>query len=627
MRIYRGESISKSYGEKVLFQGINFSIGEKERIGLIGINGTGKSTLLKIIAQKEEADSGRFEHPKDYKITLLDQQPIFNNDATILEQVLSIDDEINKLIHQYEKTLIELNNCPNDRNIQDRLFHLQAKMDQRNAWERNAKVKSILTKLGLHDFNQKISHLSGGQKKRVALAQVLIQEVDLLILDEPTNHLDYELIQWLQEELQTYKGSVLFVTHDRYFLDQTANKIFELTSGKLYEYPGNYQAYLEAKATRELVEAKQFEKQKSLYKKELEWIRRGAKARTTKQKARIQRFEQLEENLSNQIQKETLEISLSSKRLGKQVIEMKNGYKKYDSKKILEDFNLIVQQNDRIGIVGQNGSGKSTFLNIIAGKETLDHGMITIGQTVKMAYYRQQTEDIVDKKRVIEYLKETSEVIKTIDGTMISASQMLERFLFPSYMHGVPIYKLSGGEKKRLYLLKLLMEQPNVLLLDEPTNDLDTETLTVLEDYLDQFSGVVITVSHDRYFLDKVCDQLLIFSGDGKIEKYYGSYTDYLNTNTKKEKKVNKEEKAIPAQQEKKKKKKLSFKEQKEWEEIHDRIALLEKEIEQLQDEITKEVTNYEKLQQLMKEADEKNKQLEELIERWTYLAEIMEQQ
>jgi len=630
MRIYTGEHVSKSYGEKLLFNDIEFSIGEKERIGLIGINGTGKSTLLKIIAQIEDDDQGEFSYPKDYKIAFLDQDPILNHDLTIIEQVLAADDEINRTIVQYEKTVNELAVNPNHLQFQEKLFHLQTRMDELSAWERNAKAKTVLTKLGLTNVNQKVGFLSGGQKKRVALAQVLIQDADLLILDEPTNHLDFEFIQWLQEELIKFSGSILFVTHDRYFLNYVANKIYELSDGQLYQYPGNYSAYLESKAIREEEETKHKEKQRNLYKKELEWIRRGAKARTTKQKARIQRFEQLENDVQSHQQKDSLEISMTSQRLGKQVMEINNGYKRFDSKKILENFHLLLQPKDRLGIVGKNGSGKSTLLNILAGKERLDDGEYIVGQTVKIAYFTQETVDLDLQKRMIEYIKETGEVVETVDGTKISAAQMLERFLFPPYTHGTPIYKLSGGERKRLYLLKLLMGQPNVLLLDEPTNDLDTETLTVLEDYLELFPGVVITVSHDRYFLDKVCDQLLIFEGEGRITRYFGSYTEFLE-----KQKVDQERSIVsinvkPSEKQeepkKQKKKKLTFKEQKEWEEIDEKISTLEQEIEVLQQEMVKASSDYEKLNDLMKQSEIKNQELEYLIERWTYLAEIAEQ-
>jgi len=630
MRIYTGENVSKSYGEKILFNDIEFSIGEKERIGLIGINGTGKSTLLKIIAQIEDYDHGEFSYPKDYKIAFLDQDPILNHDLTIIEQVLAADDEINRTIVQYEKMVNELAVNPNHLQLQEKLFHLQTRMDELSAWERNAKAKTVLTKLGLTNVNQKVGFLSGGQKKRVALAQVLIQDADLLILDEPTNHLDFEFIQWLQEELIKFSGSILFVTHDRYFLNYVSNKIYELSDGQLYQYPGNYSAYLESKAIREEEETKHKEKQRNLYKKELEWIRRGAKARTTKQKARIQRFEQLENDVQSHQQKDSLEISMTSQRLGKQVMEINNGYKRFDSKKILENFHLLLQPKDRLGIVGKNGSGKSTLLNILAGKERLDDGEYIVGQTVKIAYFTQETVDLDLQKRMIEYIKETGEVVETVDGTKISTAQMLERFLFPPYTHGTPIYKLSGGERKRLYLLKLLMGQPNVLLLDEPTNDLDTETLTVLEDYLELFPGVVITVSHDRYFLDKVCDQLLIFEGEGRITRYFGSYTEFLEKQKVDQERsiVNNNVKPSEKQEEpkKQKKKKLTFKEQKEWEEIDEKISTVEQEIEVLQQEMVKASSDYEKLNDLMKQSEMKNQELEYLIERWTYLAEIAEQ-
>ncbi|MBM7654837.1 ABC-F family ATP-binding cassette domain-containing protein [Neobacillus cucumis] len=629
MKMLKVENISKTYGEKQLFDHISFTISEKERIGLIGINGTGKSSLLKIIAGLDAPDDGKIITAKDYSITFLAQQPELDPDKTVLEQVYHGDAPILKLMRDYEQTLLKLNISPNDMKVQEELFQLQKQMDALNAWDASTNAKSILMKLGIEDFTKKMGEMSGGQKKRVALAQVLIAEPDLLILDEPTNHLDFDSVKWLEDYLSRYNGSILLVTHDRYFLDRVANRMFELDGGNLYSYKGNYAAFLEAKAIREENDAASFEKNKNLFRRELEWIRRGAKARSTKQKARIQRFDELDDKLSNgKPSSEKLDISLNGSRLGKQVFELKDASKRYERKVILEHFNLLVKPGDRIGIIGKNGTGKSTLLNILAQKLPLDEGEFIMGQTVKLAYYTQESEDMDENKRMIEYIKETAEIVETSDGKTISAAQMLERFLFPPFTHGTPIRKLSGGEKRRLYLLKLLMTAPNVLLLDEPTNDLDTQTLTVLEDYLEDFPGVVITVSHDRYFLDKVAEQLLVLLGEGKIDAFYGNYSEFLE----KEGALGAPKetiKPIPSTkvQEKEKKKRLTFKEKKEWEEIDELIASTEAKLEEVAVELATTGSDFTKAQELMKQEKELNEKLEYLIERWSYLAEIAEQE
>lgn len=623
------ENVTKSYGEKVLFHDITLTITERERIGLIGVNGTGKSSLLKIIAGIDQADSGEIIVPKDYRISYLSQDPDLNPDLTVLEQVFHGDTPVLRLLRKYEETLLALTANPEDASIQENLFRLQREMDAHNGWDASSNAKSVLTKLGIENFEKKIGELSGGQKKRVSLAQQLIESPDLLILDEPTNHLDYETVKWLEDYLGRYSGSILLVTHDRYFLDRVTNRIFELSGGNLYSYKGNYAAFLEAKAIREENEAATLEKKKNLFRRELEWIRRGAKARTTKQKARIQRFDKLDDEVSSVKTAEKLDMALGGSRLGKQVFELKEASKAYENQVILKDFNLLVKPGDRIGIIGRNGTGKSTLLNILSGNIPLDSGERIIGQTVKVAYYTQELEDMDENKRMIEYVKETAEVVHTTDGKTISASQMLERFLFPGYTHGTPIRKLSGGEKRRLYLLKLLMDEPNVLLLDEPTNDLDTQTLTVLEDYLEDFPGVVLTVSHDRYFLDKVVEQLLILKGHGEVESYYGNYTEFLEKETFNQKE--KEKAATPKielQAEKQispKKKRMTFKETKEWEEIDEKIANVEERINEISEEIGKTGSDFEKAQTLLAEEQSLNEELEYLIERWTYLSELAE--
>ena len=620
------EHISKTYGEKTLFSDISFTISEKERVGLIGVNGTGKSSLLKLIAGIDVPDSGELITSKDYSISYLAQQPDLNSELTILEQIFAGDAPIFRLLKDYEKTLLLLNEQPENQRIQEKLFELQKEMDTLNGWDVSTNAKTILTKLGIEDFNLKIGTLSGGQKKRVALAQVLIQSPDLLILDEPTNHLDYESIDWLEDYLSRYQGAILIVTHDRYFLDSVTNRIFELDGGQIFTYKGNYAAFLEAKAVREENETATILKQKNLFRRELEWIRRGAKARSTKQKARIQRFEKLDDELSSVKSNEKLDIALKGSRLGKQVFELNGASKRFGDKVLIDDFDLLVKPGDRIGIIGKNGTGKSTLLNILAGKIPLDDGERIIGQTVKVAYYTQESEDMDENKRMIEYLKETAQVIDTADGKTVSAAQMLERFLFPSHTHGTPIRKLSGGEKRRLYLLKILMLEPNVLLLDEPTNDLDTQTLTVLEDYLEEFPGVVITVSHDRYFLDKVVEQLIVLKGDGDIDTFYGNYSEFLEKDTVLPERKKTEIKEEASQKDKPKKKRMSYNEQREFETIEDDIAKVESRLEEISTEMNNTGSDFEKAQKLMEEESELNEKLEHLIERWTYLTELSEQ-
>lgn len=617
------ENITKTYGEKELFKQINFTIGENDRVGLIGVNGTGKSSLLKIVAGIDLPDAGEIIAPKDYSVSYAEQEPKLDEQLTILEQVFAGDSPLLVLLREYEQALITLHEHPDHTEVQEHLFQLQKKLDANNGWEASTNAKTILTKLGITDFEKKVGELSGGQKKRVALAQTLIQDSDLLILDEPTNHLDHESVQWLEEYLTRYRGAILLVTHDRYFLDRVTNRMFELDGGQLYSYKGNYGAFLEAKAIREENEAAVIDKQRNLYRRELEWMRRGAKARTTKQKARIDRFDQLDEKLTNITSSEKLDMSLSGSRLGKQVFELKSATKYYGDLAILKNYDLLVKPGDRLGIIGQNGTGKTTFLNILAGKFPLDHGERIIGQTVKIAYYTQESEEMDESKRVIEYLKEAAEVIETTDGKTISAAQMLERFLFPPYMHGTLIRKLSGGEKRRLYLLKILMTSPNVLLLDEPTNNLDTQTLTVLEDYLESFAGVVITVSHDRYFLDKVATQLLILQGNGEITSYYGNYSEYLEKSKQESSKKAEEKKIVEVKEESKpKKKKLSYNEAREWEQIDDKMEAIESRLKEIDEDMNNIGSDFEKAQQLMDEQKKLNHDLEYLIERWSYLSE-----
>ncbi|RFU65463.1 ABC-F family ATP-binding cassette domain-containing protein [Peribacillus glennii] len=628
MKVFRIENLEKIQGEKLLFKDISFSITEGDKIGIIGVNGTGKSTLLNIIAGLEESDRGAVDHPKDYTISYLSQAPVFDEGLSVLEYLFAAETPIFSLIKDYEQTLLVLQEHPEDTNVQERLLKLQQSMDETNGWDTNANAKTILTKLGLYDFSKKLSELSGGQKKRAALARTLIENPDLLILDEPTNHLDYESITWLEDYLAKYQKSVLFVTHDRYFLDNVSSKIWELTQGNLFEYKGNYADFLESKAVREENETVQRAKKESLFKKELAWIRTGAKARTTKQKARIQRFESLEDDVKNKKTADNLEIELSGSRLGKKVLELKEISKSFGGQPILKHFSFLFKPGDRIGIVGNNGTGKSTLLNILSGRTGIDEGEIETGQTVKLGYYTQENEDMDENLRMIEYIRETAESITLKDGSYISAAQMLERFLFPMNTHGTPIRKLSGGEKRRLYLLKILMSAPNVLLLDEPTNDLDTQTLTVLEDYLESFRGVVITVSHDRYFLDKACRQLLVFKGECHIDFYFGQFSEFLEE-SKAGAAAAVSPKPAPATadsgNENKKKKKLTYKENKEWEEIEGKMQEIEDRLKGVSSEMAGAGSDYVKVKELSDEEAELNDKLEELMERWAYLADKVE--
>lgn len=623
MKMLTAENISKSYGEKVLFQDISFSINEGERIGLIGINGTGKSTLLKIIAGIDEMDSGQIVTSKDYTVSYLSQHPAVDEEATVLEQVFQGDIPILHLLREYEEAVLALEKNPLDENTQSHLFKMQQKMDAMNAWDTSANIKAMLTKLGILDLTAKMKSLSGGQRKRVAMAQCFAQAPDLLILDEPTNHLDHETVEWLEQYLARYQGALLFVTHDRYFLDRVTNRIIELDGGGLYLYDGNYSTFLEGKAVREEQELASEQKRQNLFRRELAWIRRGAKARTTKQKARIDRFNELEKQEGPQA-KEQVDISLSSSRLGKKVLELKDVNKSFGTKKVLDHFTYIVQPQSRLGIIGKNGSGKSTLLNMLVGNISPDSGEIEVGQTVKLAYYTQETEDMDLSMRMIQYIKDTAEVVHTTDGKTISASQMLERFLFPTYMHGTLLSKLSGGERRRLYLLRLLMQEPNVLLLDEPTNDLDTQTLTVLEDYLETFPGVVITVSHDRYFLDKVVDELLVFEGEGKVSTYFGAYTDLLEKqkNTVQVAESPKVEKV--SAKPKQKKKRLSYQEQREWDAIEGEIMELEEGLEAIAEELNQVGSDFTKAQELTDKQQLTEEQLEAKMTRWEELSDLI---
>ncbi|GAA2901696.1 ABC-F family ATP-binding cassette domain-containing protein [Enterococcus pseudoavium] len=622
MKELKVTELYKTFGDKTLFDRISFLIHEKDRIGLIGVNGTGKSSLLTILAGKDSGDGdlSAIEKASDYRIGYLAQEQNFAAELLVLDAIFQGNNPLMQTVRAYEKALLQLAN-ENTSEVQRKFSLAEEAMNKQDAWTADSEAKAILNKLGIDTLDKKISELSGGQIKRVALAQVLIDAPDLLLLDEPTNHLDYDAIQWLESYLKSYPGSLLMVTHDRYFLDRVTNRIFELSFGKLYEYQGNYEAYLVEKAERDRVAVEQEGKRKQLYKQELAWMRAGAKARTTKQQARINRFEDLKENLHQVKTDGQLEVNIATTRLGKKVLELKQASYQIEGKKILDHFDLLIQTKERLGITGKNGAGKSTLLNILAGRLPLDSGVLEIGETVRLAYYTQQNETLDPNKRMIAYLQEAAEEVKQRDGSQISVAEILERFLFPRFMHGTLIGKLSGGEKRRLYLLKLLIQQPNVLLLDEPTNDLDIATLTVLEDYLQEFSGAVITVSHDRYFLDKVAEKLLIFEGNGQITSYFGSIIDYLAQQTP----VKEEKSPKVKPQPKERKKKLSYNEQKEWESIEDDIALLEEKIDELTEAMNHQGDDFTKLQDLQKEIDLTEQTLEEKMTRWEYLSEIVE--
>lgn len=627
MEAYKIEHLNKSYADKEIFNDLNLSISEHERIGLVGINGTGKSTLLKVIGGLDEDFTADITHPNQYRIRYSSQKQDLNGHMTVFEAVLSSDTPTLRIIKKYEEAVNRYALDQSDSNF-NKMMEAQEEMDQKDAWDYNAEIKTILSKLGIHDTTKKIVELSGGQQKRVVLAKTLIEQPDLLLLDEPTNHLDFESIRWLINYVKQYPHTVLFVTHDRYFLNEVSTRIIELDRGKLKTYPGNYEDYIVMRAENELVEQKQQEKQKALYKQELAWMRAGAKARTTKQQARINRFNQLESDVKTQHTQDKGELNLAYSRLGKQVYELKNLSKSINNKVLFEDVTEIIQSGRRIGIVGPNGAGKTTLLNILSNEDQDYEGELKIGQTVKVAYFK-QTEETLDRDiRVIDYLREESEMAKEKDGTSISVTQLLERFLFPSATHGKKVYKLSGGEQKRLYLLRLLVHKPNVLLLDEPTNDLDTETLTILEDYIDDFGGSVITVSHDRYFLNKVVQEYW-FIHDGKIEKIIGSFEDYESFKKELERQAmlsKQTEQQNKHKHQPKKKTGLSYKEKLEYETIMTRIEMTETRLEDLEQEMINASDNYARIKELNEEKEQLEATYEADITRWSELEEIKEQ-
>ena len=591
MNILNIEHISKIYEEKVIFDDVSLGIHSGDKIGVIGVNGTGKTTLLKIIAKINEPDKGQIICGNGIRVSYLPQNPEFPKKQSILEYVMD------------------------GKEHQD--------------WKTESEAKTILTKLGIYDFDEGCDHLSGGQKKRVALARTLVDPTEVLILDEPTNHLDNDMVLWLEEFLNSFRGVLIMVTHDRYFLDRVTNKIVEIDKGKLYEYDTNYSGFVELKVQREEMELATERKRQSLLRVEMEWMKQGIKARGTRQRARTERFEELK-NAKGPSMQQNVEMDSISSRLGKTTIELEHISKGFGDKHLINDFSYIFLRDDRIGFIGPNGCGKSTLMKMIMGILKPDEGNITIGDTVKIGYFAQENEDMTGDIRVIDYIKNVAEYIQTTKG-QASASQMLDRFLFPPELQYTPLDKLSGGEQRRLYLLKVLMEAPNVLILDEPTNDLDIQTLTILEDYLDTFAGIVITVSHDRYFLDRIVNRIFAFEEGGHLKQYEGGYTDYLEkvkpaAKPEKSKPAKKENNGKKFQKEHQKKLKFTYKEQKEFETIDDDIAKLEEKLEQLDEEIMENATNSGKLAELTEQKESAQAELDEKMDRWVYLNDLAEQ-
>lgn len=624
------EAISKQYGLKTLFNDVSFGIDEKDKIGLIGANGSGKSTLLKIIAGAETPDSGKVMATKQKRIAWLPQDSPYNPDDTVLEAVLTSGDPVLSLVYQYEVACKELERTGGmDDKVIDRVSNLSHELDVNRAWELEATVKSVLGKLGLNDETAKMGTLSGGQRKRVALAHALVMPSDALILDEPTNHLDADSVEWLEKYLSRYQGAVILVTHDRYFLDRVANRMIELDGQTANTYTGGYTSYLQQKAEKEEQDARADRKKQALVRQELEWMRSGCKARTTKQKARIQRAEGLINERGRGEQQE-LKTDFGADRLGNKIIELHNVSKSWDGTPLINSFEYFVQKGDRIGIIGPNGSGKTTLLDLITGRIEPDSGHIDIGKTVKIGYYDQMSRGLDDSKRVIDYIKEEAEQVKLKDGTELSASKMLERFLFePSVQYNL-IGNLSGGERRRLYLLKQLIVSPNVLLLDEPTNDLDIPTLQVLEDFLDSWPGCVIAVSHDRYFLDRVVDHVFVFEDNGHIREYPGNYSVYLELKAQggasAEKPQKKERSAAKPSEARKKspsaQPKLGYKEARELSALEKKIAQTEKRQEAVAAALNAAGSDFGKVQELSEELHNLQAELNADMTRWAELAD-----
>lgn len=637
--ILSAENLSFSYGDRQLFKDISFNVEEGDKYGIIGVNGTGKSTLLKMIANRD-AGGGKLTIPGGIVMEYLPQDPPFDADATVLEQIFRGDSPLMSLLRAYELAVERVEAEPENTKAQRELLDLQQQMDDKYAWQLESEAKAVLTQLGITNLQQKMGELSGGQRKRVALAGVLVRPSDLLILDEPTNHMDNATVAWLEQQLLKRKGALLMVTHDRYFFDRVINRTLEIDGGAGYVYVGNYSLFLQKREERRVAEASAAQKLRNIYRRELAWISRGAEARRTKKKDRVERFAQIEAEVKNVKTEANLEMSSVSSRLGKTVIELESIGMKYDGVDYIKDFSYILLRNDRVGIVGPNGAGKSTLMDIISGRLQPTEGTLTVGQTVKIGYFAQHSEFDDNNMRVLEYIKEANNYIETGDGQRISAAQMLERFMFPPELQWVPVGKLSGGEQRRLYLLRVLMTAPNVLLLDEPTNDLDIPTLSVLEDYLDTFAGAVIAVSHDRYFLDRFAQKIFALEDNGHLQPYIGGYSDYeealsLAAELEKEaqqakiisKTAPKQANVQPKAQEAPAKKKMTYGERLELEKIDQEISRSEAELKMLGMEINSCGSDFVKLGDLTKQQEAVQARLDELVERWAYLSELAEQE
>jgi ATP-binding cassette subfamily F protein uup len=633
MSIVTLQSVKKDFGIKELLKDANFSLDTNDKVGLIGTNGSGKSTLLKMIARLESIDSGQILVNSGAKIVYLPQQPDMDENHTVLEQVFADSGEQMNLVKEYEELSDKLAHYPDDSQLMSRLSTVMERMDATGAWEVETNAKIILTKLGIVDFDVKVGTLSGGYRKRIALAAALISEPDLLLMDEPTNHLDALSVEWLQSYLNRYRGALLLITHDRYFLDKVTNRIIEIDRGDIYNYTGNYSYYLEKKALAEESAVSTQRKHQGLLRRELEWLKKGPKARSTKQKARIDRAHELRDTEFKEINGK-VDISTVGRRIGKKVIELKNVSKAYNSRTLIKDFTYEFSPEDRIGIIGGNGAGKSTLMDIITARIKPDSGSVEIGTTIHIGYFNQHSEELLtavdDNQRVIDYIKEEGEFIQISDGTKITASQMLERFLFPGNQQYAPINKLSGGEKRRLFLLRILISAPNVLILDEPTNDLDVQTLAVLEDYLEDFNGCVIVVSHDRYFLDRTVDRIFALEEGGGLRQYPGNYSIYLDYKKAEEaekqepsKTVIVESKVVSPVAETKKARRLSNWERREFEELEHKIAKLETEKTAAEKKLTTVVGNYSQVQKLYEEVETLKKNIDLSTERWLELAEM----
>ena len=627
MKTLSVNKLQQSVGARTLYQDVSFKINTADRIGLIGLNGVGKTTLLNSLIDQQLLRQKVIEHPHDYQISYLRQTPQFDKSLTVIEAILQGEEPLYVTVRRYEQVLNQYSRQPEDAQVAKRFFQAQEDMDRIDGWEFQASVETILTKLGIKDFNQTIGQLSGGQQRRVALAQVLVSTADLLILDEPTNHLDEDAISWLETFLKNYRGAVIFVTHDRYFLNTVANRILEINRQQVTEYSGNYEAYVAQKAKNEAAWAATRQHQRNLYRHELKWMRAGVQARGTKQNARVARFQKLSQQIrtSNLDSDQKLTIDLKQQRLGKDVFELQDAALSFGQQILLQKLNLRINSGEHLGIIGANGAGKTTFLNILAQKQQLSSGKLAVGQTVRLGYYTQHVENMAADKRVISYLEAIGQNVENAEGESLSASQLLERFLFTPQQQGSFIRDLSGGEKRRLYLLAILIQRPNVLLLDEPTNNLDIETMTILEDYLLDFAGTVVAVSHDRYFLDKITDDLLVFEGQGQVERYWGTYSEFLQQKSRSQKatgKTTRPKKSVKQQHHSTPSSKLTYTEKLELTKLEPQIDALEQQKKALEQTMSQTNNNYEQLLQQQQELDQLKKQIDQKVERWTQLAE-----